>query len=293
MAINDNMHGTLEEILPDIKIGEAPGCVRPENLRGLMTELLDVSRLRQGLKLVMMGERSMDYGICQGVTNMEMSLGTADSLSFYGGSLFEQPPPHNAFVRAVLYCTLAPMFRIDGAWLIEYEDTFVIAAGVETLPESRYIFRPVIRDRDQRRMNISWLRMLSALLAPSLRHTFVRHYFGLTHRRLSAAAIAVRMYHQDNGRRPGELEDLIPKYLSEIPQDPMNEPGSPIRYIADSDTPRLYSVGENAKDDQGVYDDQAREGDYAREILFFLSGRPSECIRKGNQDQSDQSDIDD
>lgn len=291
MTVNGNMHEALEEVLPDIKIGQAPGCARPENLRGLMAELLDDSRLAQGLELAMMGERSTAHDICQRVMNMDLSLAMADSS--YVGSSSERSSPPNIFVRTAFDYSLAPMFRIDAAWLLEHGDAHVKAAGVGTLPESRRILRPAIQDLDQRRMNLSHARILSALLAPSLRRTFVLHYFGLTHRRLSAAAIAVRMYQQDNGRRPEKLEDLIPKYLSEIPQDPMNEPGEPIRYIADSDMPRLYSVGKNARDERGVYDDQAKEGDDAKEMLFFLNGRPNKCKREWEQDSSGQSGGDD
>jgi len=41
---------------------------------------------------------------------------------------------------------------------------------------------------------------------------------------LAAMRKAIANFHEDNGRYPGTLEELVPKYLRRIPTDPMGTP---------------------------------------------------------------------
>jgi hypothetical protein len=95
------------------------------------------------------------------------------------------------------------------------------------------------------------------------------------------------MYKIDHGSRPESLEDLVPKYLLKVPQDPMDEPGQSIRYINDPETPRLYSVGQNGLDEQGVFDDLGEVD--TKEILMFLIQRPR-TDKKDSESDSDGGD---
>jgi hypothetical protein len=62
-------------------------------------------------------------------------------------------------------------------------------------------------------------------------------------RRLAALAIAAFNYKQDNGRYPGSLEDLVPKYIDAVPIDPFDL--KPLKMKALDDGLDLYSVGPN------------------------------------------------
>ena len=74
---------------------------------------------------------------------------------------------------------------------------------------------------------------------------------GLTHRRLAAAALAVRWYAvEHDGRLPASLEELVPRYLPAVPLDPMAK-GRPLGYSPDPARPMVYSVGENGIDNGG------------------------------------------
>lgn len=69
-------------------------------------------------------------------------------------------------------------------------------------------------------------------------------------RRLTIAAIALKRYELTHGHPSSSLTALVPGFLSASPRDCMS--GQPLRYRANDDgTFRLYSVGEDGKDDGG------------------------------------------
>jgi len=76
-------------------------------------------------------------------------------------------------------------------------------------------------------------------------------------RRLSAAALAVRLYQADHdGRFPPSIAALVPAYLPFLPADPFAANGAPIRYVIlpgglpdGRDRPLVYSVGLDGTDD--------------------------------------------
>jgi hypothetical protein len=63
-------------------------------------------------------------------------------------------------------------------------------------------------------------------------------------------AIALKRYQLKHGSYPEKLSELVPKFFSAVPLDPVD--GQPLRYRRNADgTFLLYSVGENGKDDGG------------------------------------------
>jgi hypothetical protein len=76
-------------------------------------------------------------------------------------------------------------------------------------------------------------------------------------RRLSAAALAIRLYQADHaGRFPPSLEALVPAYLPFLPVDPFDPNGKPLRYVilpgalpGRGDRQLVYSVGMDGTDD--------------------------------------------
>jgi hypothetical protein len=63
------------------------------------------------------------------------------------------------------------------------------------------------------------------------------------------AAFALAAYHRDNGKYPGKLDALAPKYLPKAPADLFS--GGALVYTPTADGYLLYSVGINEKDDGG------------------------------------------
>ncbi len=66
--------------------------------------------------------------------------------------------------------------------------------------------------------------------------------------------IALKAYQNDNKKLPQKLDELVPKYLESIPEDPFDH--KPIRYSAEKKI--LYSVGLNQKDLGGSVGDDWR-----------------------------------
>jgi hypothetical protein len=125
------------------------------------------------------------------------------------------------------------------------------------------------------------------MLLPAFERTFVMHYQTLMKRQMAGVAIAVRMYQIDHGRLPDTLGQLVPDYLAEVPQDPMGEPGTRIRYVNDPNTPLLYSVGRDGRDDGGNHKDLV-DGVYAcKDIPWFLNGRPVMPEKESAPDDGD------
>ena len=90
--------------------------------------------------------------------------------------------------------------------------------------------------------------------APEFSQSFSRSIFiaakAETFRSLTVAAIALKRYELRHGKLAPALTDLVPEFLPSVPLDFMN--GQPLRYRLNADgTFRLYSVGEDGRDDEG------------------------------------------
>ncbi len=68
--------------------------------------------------------------------------------------------------------------------------------------------------------------------------------------RLTQVAIALRLYRHENGRYPETLQELVPKYLPSVPVDPFD--GKPLRYKRLKSGFKIWSIGQDFKDDGGV-----------------------------------------
>jgi len=91
---------------------------------------------------------------------------------------------------------------------------------------------------------------LAAALTPTLSTVFrrVATYHAL--QRLCETAIALRLYRKEHRRYPETLQELVPKYLPSVPTDPFD--GKPLRYRREGAGFRLWSIGENMKDEGGM-----------------------------------------
>lgn len=61
--------------------------------------------------------------------------------------------------------------------------------------------------------------------------------------------VAARRYQLANNAWPSDLNDLVPKYLKEIPDDPFD--GKPIRLITTDNSITIYSIGKDLQDNHG------------------------------------------
>jgi len=83
------------------------------------------------------------------------------------------------------------------------------------------------------------------------------------------AVIAVERFQRAHGRLPAKLEELVPKYLPQVPIDPFD--GQPLRYVLRNQQYVIYSVGEDGVDNGGQGNDAGQP-----DLLFPVQRRQSE-----------------
>lgn len=84
----------------------------------------------------------------------------------------------------------------------------------------------------------------------NLSSTIKRNARVLAQLRTAQTGLAVERYRVEHQQLPKTLADLIPQYLPSVPLDPyMN---APLRYLVTSTGFRVYSLGDNQADDQGL-----------------------------------------
>ncbi|HEY2143880.1 MAG TPA: hypothetical protein VGH06_05965 [Candidatus Udaeobacter sp.] len=92
--------------------------------------------------------------------------------------------------------------------------------------------------------------VVAKLTVPVLAGEVVRYRRRAAELRATAVVLALRQYQQAEQHSPQTLQDLVPKYLSEVPVDPFD--GKPLRYRVRTDGRWIvYSVGPNQLDENG------------------------------------------
>jgi hypothetical protein len=91
--------------------------------------------------------------------------------------------------------------------------------------------------------------ILSALMLPALGNTIVKEANGLAQVRTAQTALAVERFRLAHGRLPENLDELVPQFLSAVPNDPFD--GAPLRYHHLAKGYVIYSVGADGHDDGG------------------------------------------
>lgn len=75
-------------------------------------------------------------------------------------------------------------------------------------------------------------------------------------------AIAIERYYLKHGKYPATLHDLVPSFLPGLLEDVIT--GGPLNYRIKADgTPLIYSIGYNAKDNDGQPNRETEKGDWA------------------------------
>lgn len=96
--------------------------------------------------------------------------------------------------------------------------------------------------------------------------------------RLLIVELALRAFQVDHGTMPDRLDQLTPEYLKELPVDPFDPQGRPLRFVKSDREMIVYSVGADGDDDNGRpvakdengYHDPSGEGDIRLDDLYSL-----------------------
>jgi hypothetical protein len=94
--------------------------------------------------------------------------------------------------------------------------------------------------------------LLPRLLMPSFGKAVTNFAVDRARRDAASTVCAVLRFRADVGTWPRRPEDLVPTYLSSVPLDPWTD--APIHMATDTDGFRMWSTGEDGRDDGGVPD---------------------------------------
>lgn len=203
MGIDALAYDATQKIAPGLRIdGQAGAATRPQ-VRALIDQLLDEREAWAGLERSLRGERvaAMDY---------------ADHLA--DGTWCVHPLVQMQHVRTnpIMDQTLEGMRR--GNWA---------DAQSAMQSHSRYIDENMLHGFSGSMVRYS--RFFGGRTPYVVRYCRT-HFRSIAERRMTAVALAVRLYRIDHGKWPEKLADLAPAYISEIPKDPFCNDGRTIGY---------------------------------------------------------------
>ena len=145
------------------------------------------------------------------------------------------------------YTILRPALKLDTLRLLAHDDALTSGHALPTWPAAKAALpaRPAYTGAKHH------ARFVGNLFANAwddkdlLRHARLR-----ANGRLTATAIAIRLYqHGPRRRPPDDASGTRARLLPAVPIDPFAAADQPIRYVPDWPRPYLYTVGENGLDD--------------------------------------------
>jgi hypothetical protein len=257
----------LHRVLPELKIADPsttgkapPGTVDRTQLVALMQDLLNEEQAHVGFLQAMYVERMLYLD-----TVTWLLEGNSDP-----NKRLTVPAPIRAVVR--------PIYELDALRMLNAMRPYVDMAQAR-----RWSQETVQRINEASRMTSghggdsafqALTRPLSQILGSPHRRGCSLHFRTISDRRMAAIAIAIRLYTEDHGHPPGDLNELVGQYLARIPDDPFSD-GERIRYCPDVEKPLLYCISTNGIDENGKYTFR-KFGVVEREVFdqpFFLDGR--------------------
>lgn len=261
----------LSEIAPDLKVSDSdPAAVPAAQVRRVIDGLLDDGPHRQAWLRGLRGERALQQDTIAALLD--------GTLTFTGLTTPppSQPPTGQAPTpsRSRAAYLMGPVIRADALLMLRYMTDSIAAAdeaGDWLAFQARF-------PNGMGPPGIPWRHPFSTILLPAIDRGTEVHYRLLTQRRLTAAALAVRLYAADHdGKLPASLDALVPAYLPRVPLDALAGGGKPIGYVPDPQRPRLYHVGPNGTDDGGRERDPSAsraENERASDEVLHLKHHP-------------------
>ncbi len=196
--------------------------------------------------------------------------------------------------KQVLNFMMQPSLVLDSVRQTKIDTAAVNAVSATTWPKASKFFldsqvSPTLLTLLSRPLTVNaiWGSLSNQSLSVS---TFFQT---LSRRRMTALALAIRLYAVDHGHRPVDLVTLVPQYLPSLPPDPFANGVESFGYKPNANRPFLYSVGPDGKDNQGKI---AHEPNGSRDlersdIPFYLEPEPvTSSPGETNQDDEDVED---
>ena len=226
---------------PDLHVAGGAGAgeraATPEHVRTVIRELLDEGPAEAGIRSALRGERVMLLDTMKLLAERKLDVNAVMGGTPGGPKGF--PPIPRGLILA-------------DAGIIIGQNTGVLNAHERSPDYATYL-----KNAPPMPAAVgggSKLHFIAGMLIPAHNRFVQQHYRSKADRRLTAAALALRLYAADHGGRyPATLDELVPKYLPAVPVDPFAAGSKPLCYLTeDPAAPVLYSVGENGADDGGT-----------------------------------------
>jgi hypothetical protein len=242
------------------------GKLTPQDVNRLRKALLSAPKLKSG-NVFLFGERYM---------LIESALGEIPNL-------VDKNEVLRAFNDAME--AIAAMYLVEDCPTPRMVNEELIRVETDPNPDSNL--------EDPRRLkasrNYGWSMAYAHFYAGEPGKVFVEAHCRMKIRfRLLVLVCGLAEYRAMNGTFPNSLNDLVPRYVDQIPIDPYSPDGHPLRYIVLPTRQNyvIYSVGKNGKDEQGRADyDEATpedEDDVALGEPLPRSPQPSSRTEAGN-----------
>jgi len=259
-------HSQIEVIAPTLAVGEDGSNATREQVKGLIVELLDEQPIRDNMKTAFVGERCFSHALCEGLRQGDTIWAESEGV----------PVKEVPWWLRILNYPLRPVWTLNSVHAMRMDNAFAQGAEEASYPAAKAKF-PIAPDPE---------RLLGRITAffcnvwyPSFDAAFVYYCRSIASRRMAAVALAIRLYEIDHGNRPADLSELVPDYLPAVPEDPFADDGRMISYLPVAEYPRLYSVGQDGRDDGGKYQyDYGDVNQYEPDVSFFLSGKPPKRV---------------
>ena len=99
--------------------------------------------------------------------------------------------------------------------------------------------------------NEMMVKILLSSGTPEYGKLITRFYVGRARMNVLIGAIALRLYKIERGSAPKKLDQLVPSYLQQLPEDPFGQFSS-LKYVIEKNQWRLYSLGPDRQDQNGT-----------------------------------------
>jgi hypothetical protein len=216
VACDSLLCDTLERTL-------ALDAVSREDLQPLSDSLAD-RRPHESIKWGLLGERATFIQ-----TGQQLLSG---KLSGLGGVPFAGIPVLNA------------VFYLDIAYGVGHHNRIITAVA-----DPKKLLEATRTVEQKMKTAPSWA-LFTKILMPSVTRAVEMSMQSEAQLRAARIGLSIERYRLEKGAFPGQLTELVPAYLRELPPDPFD--GQPMRYRRTDEGVVVYSVGVDRKDDAGL-----------------------------------------
>ena len=223
-----------------LRVSELPASVLVDLERQIADRLSSSSRLWS-----LWGERAAINEICE-----KLVQGTIVPSSLISFSTNPTPPPGGLGWTPSIFVRKS-----------QYEGVHLLSALIDEVDDPRAL----IAEAGQLRSEIeklSDLHMIIKMLMPNLEMAVILDIRCQALMECARASLAAERFRIANSRLPDSPDDLVPDFLAQWPNDPLD--GQPMRFKSTEDGILIYNVGRNLIDDGGQLDppeDQRRNRD--------------------------------